>query len=76
MPIYEYRCKKCLKIFEKILFSSEKDTLQTCPLCSNPETEKVLSRTTNISSGSSGNFADSSPSVPSSAPSCSHSGGG
>ena len=75
MPIYEYRCKKCLKIFEKILFSSEKDQPQSCPDCMNSETEKVLSRTTSFTGSTSDNCADSCTSAPV-APSCSHAGGG
>jgi len=43
MPIYEYRCRRCGKIFEKIQKLAEvTDSLQ-CPYCGGQKPEKVLS---------------------------------
>ncbi len=43
MPIYEYRCRRCGKIFEKIQKLEEvTDSLQ-CPYCGGQKPEKVLS---------------------------------
>lgn len=42
MPLYEYQCKACKHIFEKIqLFSAPLVT--TCPNCGKDEVEQVLS---------------------------------
>lgn len=43
MPIYEYRCKKCLHIFEAIQGSEEKNTDLSCPYCSDKNIEKIMS---------------------------------
>ncbi len=40
MPIYEYRCPKCRKEFEELVFGEE---IPPCPECGNAETEKLLS---------------------------------
>lgn len=42
MPIYEYECSSCGKLFERITFSKE-DGKIACPACGSPETEKVMS---------------------------------
>ncbi len=41
MPIYEYRCESCDKIFEKIIF--RKDEKISCPECGNANVQRVLS---------------------------------
>jgi putative FmdB family regulatory protein len=41
MPLYEYQCKKCKHIFEKIQSFSDKP-IRKCPKCSGP-VEKLLS---------------------------------
>jgi len=43
MPLYEYRCNKCGKRFEKLVPTSEADKKQECPYCSSKDTEKLLS---------------------------------
>jgi putative FmdB family regulatory protein len=43
MPIYEYLCRKCGKIFEKIQKINEGGEHLTCPSCGGKKPEKVLS---------------------------------
>jgi putative FmdB family regulatory protein len=43
MPIYEYRCRKCGKIFEKIQKVNERGKSLKCPYCGGQKPEKVLS---------------------------------
>jgi len=43
MPLYEYKCKKCGKRFEKVVSISEADKKPECPHCSGKDTEKLLS---------------------------------
>ena len=43
MPIYEYQCRKCGKIFEKIQKMSERGNSLTCPYCGGKKPEKILS---------------------------------
>jgi putative FmdB family regulatory protein len=42
MPIFEFKCDKCGKEFERIVFGSE-DSGICCPDCGCNETRKVLS---------------------------------
>jgi putative FmdB family regulatory protein len=44
MPIYEYRCRKCGKLFEKIQKVAEGGDSLKCPYCGGQTPEKVLSR--------------------------------
>ena len=43
MPIYEYRCRKCGKIFEKIQKVNEGGESLRCPYCGGQKPEKVIS---------------------------------
>ena len=43
MPIYEYRCRKCGEIFEKIQKLNEGEESLTCPYCGGKKPAKVLS---------------------------------
>ena len=43
MPIYEYQCRKCGKIFEKIQKVNEGGNSLTCPYCGGKKPEKILS---------------------------------
>ncbi|MBF0111712.1 MAG: zinc ribbon domain-containing protein [Desulfamplus sp.] len=40
MPIYEYKCKKCGKTFEKLVIGSD---TPSCPSCSSSELDKLMS---------------------------------
>lgn len=43
MPIYEYTCKKCNKIFETLVLSSDAIKRIQCPECRSEEVQKMLS---------------------------------
>jgi putative FmdB family regulatory protein len=43
MPIYEYQCRKCGEVFEKIQKVDEGGDLLECPYCGEKRPEKVLS---------------------------------
>ncbi len=59
MPIFEYRCRECGTMFEKILNSSGSEV--TCKSCDSTRVEKLLSVfAVSRSSGSSG-MAESGP---------------
>lgn len=71
MPIYEYTCKKCKKIFSALqsISSSERDT--ECPVCGSKEVKKMLSTfSSSMGTGGAG-FSQSS-----STPPCGGGGGG
>jgi putative FmdB family regulatory protein len=51
MPIYEYTCKKCNKIFESLVLTSRDIKGIQCPECGSEEVQKMLS---NFSFGSTG----------------------
>jgi putative FmdB family regulatory protein len=43
MPIYEYRCEKCGRSFEKLKKFQDKDRDVQCPYCESEEVERILS---------------------------------
>lgn len=43
MPIYEYRCKRCLGDFETLVWSSQEELNLTCPKCKSEDVERILS---------------------------------
>ena len=43
MPIYEYRCRKCGQVFERIQKVNEGGDNLTCPHCGKKKPEKILS---------------------------------
>jgi putative FmdB family regulatory protein len=43
MPIYEFRCKNCKKVFEVLFRSSDEILKVCCPGCRSEKTEKLLS---------------------------------
>ena len=43
MPLYEYRCKECGHLFEKMISFSQADKLPECPNCKGSETQKMVS---------------------------------
>jgi putative FmdB family regulatory protein len=63
MPIFEYTCKKCGKVFEKLVLGRNGDEI-LCPKCGSKKTEQVFST-----------FATSSAAPRSSGASCGPSGG-
>lgn len=40
MPIYEYKCPKCAKQFEELIFGDE---IPPCPKCGEKTTERLMS---------------------------------
>ncbi|HUI46573.1 MAG TPA: zinc ribbon domain-containing protein [Nitrospirota bacterium] len=42
MPLYEYRCKACNAVFEKLVFGA--NPAVSCEKCGSDRTEKLLSR--------------------------------
>jgi putative FmdB family regulatory protein len=69
MPIYEYRCSDCSKIFETLVWNSKEADVK-CPECKGERVERLLSAFCK-GSGQMGKGV----SIPSS-PSCGPSGGG
>jgi putative FmdB family regulatory protein len=53
MPIYEYRCDDCGKVFEEILSDTSIKSLP-CPSCNSKKTEKLMSRIGAVGKGKSG----------------------
>ena len=43
MPIYEYKCNRCGKEFEQLVFSSDREDDIACPSCGRKDTSRVLS---------------------------------
>jgi putative FmdB family regulatory protein len=43
MPIYEYICEACGSVFERLVFSSDKDGPVECPSCHKMKTRRQLS---------------------------------
>ncbi len=43
MPIYEYRCEKCGRQFERIRRAQDADAEIECPFCESEDVERVLS---------------------------------
>ncbi|MGQ9647687.1 MAG: FmdB family zinc ribbon protein [Thermodesulfobacteriota bacterium] len=43
MPIYEYRCRKCEKVFERFQRMGEGGEKLVCPYCGEKRPEKMIS---------------------------------
>ncbi|MEA3378488.1 MAG: zinc ribbon domain-containing protein [Nanoarchaeota archaeon] len=43
MPIYEYKCPKCKRVYELLIYLKEKDNPQFCTECGNL-LEKIISQ--------------------------------
>ncbi|MCJ7595247.1 MAG: zinc ribbon domain-containing protein [Desulfobacterales bacterium] len=43
MPIYEFKCNKCGKIFEQLVFASDGEEGILCPSCGKTDTCRLLS---------------------------------
>lgn len=50
MPIYEYNCPKCQKVFEEWVHLSEAHATVPCPVCGTPS-KRVISETSFILKG-------------------------
>ena len=52
MPIYEYSCRSCGKVFEAFLLRRADEAEVSCPDCATREVERVMSRPAAVSVGS------------------------
>ncbi len=52
MPIYEYACRSCGKVFEAFLLRRADEAEVACPDCATREVERVISRPAAVSAGS------------------------
>ena len=43
MPIYEYQCNQCGKVFEQLVFSSDEIDVCSCPSCGQDDTCRLMS---------------------------------
>jgi putative FmdB family regulatory protein len=43
MPIYEFKCERCGKIFEALCFTKEDEKDMNCPYCGSREVKKEYS---------------------------------
>jgi putative FmdB family regulatory protein len=54
MPIYEYQCKDCDEVFEKMVPFSKADQPPACPKCESKETHKKISTIASLGVSSAG----------------------
>lgn len=54
MPLYEYQCRKCGHVFEKLRRIAENDSTLECPKCDSEEVERQFSTFAAGGCGSSG----------------------
>ncbi|MGC9195610.1 MAG: FmdB family zinc ribbon protein [Syntrophobacteraceae bacterium] len=56
MPIHEFKCKKCGKIFESLFLTKSEKEKVVCPACGTAQVEPLIS-TFSLSGSSSGKTA-------------------
>lgn len=61
MPIYEYACKKCGKLFEELVFSAADEAAVACPACGAGEAKRCMSACAVVSADGSGVGAPAGP---------------
>jgi putative FmdB family regulatory protein len=44
MPIYEYACRPCGKVFEELVIRKSDEAEVACPACKSGEVSRVMSR--------------------------------
>ena len=54
MPIYEYACKKCGRVFEEIVVRQSDQAAVRCPACNDRRVDKLISRPAATASGGDG----------------------
>ena len=54
MPIYEYRCEACGKVFEDLTMSAGDDEETACPECGSPEIKRLVSSFSSAGGSSGG----------------------
>jgi putative FmdB family regulatory protein len=60
MPLYEYRCKTCGEVFEKMVRWTEAERTPVCPHCQSQNTQKKISFIASMGSSDSGSSVTSS----------------
>ncbi|RPI79296.1 MAG: zinc ribbon domain-containing protein [Desulfobacteraceae bacterium] len=53
MPIFEYKCNQCEKIFEELIFSSAEQNQVICPKCGAKDPAKLMSSFASLNSADS-----------------------
>jgi len=43
MPIYEFECLSCNAVFEKLVLSSQQNSMEKCPVCNSTKVRKLIS---------------------------------
>ena len=43
VPIYEYKCQHCAKVYEKLRNMTQQNDPTTCPTCGSKDTHKIIS---------------------------------
>jgi putative FmdB family regulatory protein len=51
MPVYEYKCKRCAQVFEKLLNRDQRDNHGPCPACNCARSQRLMSMFAGHSSG-------------------------
>jgi putative FmdB family regulatory protein len=54
MPIYEYSCKPCGKVFEELIIRSSDEDEVACPACKSRKVSRLMSRPAASRSGDGG----------------------
>ncbi len=60
MPIFEYKCNKCKKEFEKLVFAGDDKNI-SCPECNSSKVAKKMSATSFMGGSSLGKCATGAP---------------
>lgn len=53
MPVYEYKCKRCAHVFEKLVGRDQRDNPGPCPDCNCARSQRLMSMFAGHSSGGS-----------------------
>jgi putative FmdB family regulatory protein len=59
MPIYEYACTPCRKVFEELILRKSDEAEVRCPVCKGKKVARVMSRTSSARTGGGGGPAPS-----------------
>ncbi|HTP50204.1 MAG TPA: zinc ribbon domain-containing protein [Anaeromyxobacteraceae bacterium] len=54
MPIFEYACKKCDRVFEELVLRRSDEAAVRCPSCRGQRIERVVSRPARTGGGDAG----------------------
>ena len=68
MPIYEYKCNKCEKVFETLVLGND---VPACPACSSQDLSRLLSACGFVTRNGAGSGGDTASAPTTSSSSCS-----